>query len=64
MDPKDYDKVAAGDRLELKGGRAAVEGDGTLVVKGPRGSFTVKTMLSDRERHLILCGGLLASLRG
>ena len=63
-DPKDYDKVEADDRLELKGVRAAVEGDGTLVVKGKKGSFVVKTSLSNRERHLILCGGLLASLRG
>ena len=58
----DYDRIAAGDRLELKGIRAAVEGDGTLAVKGPKGSFRVRTALSDRERHLILCGGLLASL--
>ena len=61
-DPKDYDKVSAGDRLELNGIRAAVEGDGMLVVKGRKGSFKVKTSLSDRERRLILCGGLLASL--
>ncbi len=62
VDPKDYDKIAAGDRLELKGIRAAVEGDGVLTVKGPKGAFSVKTTLSDREKHLILCGGLLASL--
>ena len=61
-DPADYDKVAAGDALELKGLRAAVEGDGTLTVKGPKGAFAVKTALSDREKRLILCGGLLASL--
>ena len=60
--PKDYDKVEAGDKLELKGIRAAVEGDGVLEVKGPKGSFRVKTALSDREKHLLLCGGLLASL--
>ncbi len=61
-DPKDYDMVAAGDALEMKGIRAAVEGDGMLVARGPKGSFVVKTSLSGRERHLILCGGLLASL--
>ncbi len=60
--PKDYDRLAVGDRLELKGIRKAVEGDGRLVVKGPKGTFAVKTSLSDREKHLILCGGLLASL--
>lgn len=62
VDPKDYDKLAAGDKLELNGIRAAVEGDGELTVKGPKGEFKVKTALSDREKHLILCGGLLASL--
>ena len=35
---------------------------GVLTVKGPKGSFRIKTALSDREKHLILCGGLLASL--
>jgi len=60
--PKDYDKITAGDRLELKGIRAAVEGDGNLEIKGPKGAFRVKTALSDREKHLLLCGGLLASL--
>ena len=42
--------------------RAAVEGDGTLEVRGPKGGFVVKTELSGRERRLVLCGGLLASL--
>ena len=60
--PRDYDRVSAGDALDLKGIRAAVEGDGVLTVKGARGTFRVKTSLSDRERRLILCGGLLASL--
>ena len=60
--PKDYDKVEAGERLELKGIRAAVEGDGVLEVKGRKGTFRVRTALSDREKHLVLCGGLLASL--
>ena len=61
-DPSDYDKISAGDKLTLKGIRAAVEGDGVLEVKGPKGTFRVKTALSDREKHLLLCGGLLASL--
>ena len=61
-DPKDYDKISAGDKLELKGIRAAVEGDGVLEVKGPKGTFCVKATLSDREKHVILSGGLLASL--
>ena len=63
-DPKDYDRLAAGDALELKGIRAAVEGDGRLEirVKGPGKSVVVTTALSAREKHLLVCGGLLASL--
>ena len=60
--PADYEKVEAGDTLELKGVRSAVAGDGHLVVKCAKGSFAVRTRLSGREKHLVLCGGLLASL--
>ena len=64
--PADYAKVAAGDRVEIAGIRAAVEGDGKVQVKvkgeGEERTFSAITSLSDRERHLILCGGLLASL--
>ena len=60
--PKDYDKFAAGDKLEFRGIKAAVEGDGKATVKTPKGTFAIQTALSDREKHLILCGGLLASL--
>ena len=61
-DPKDYGKIEAGDAIELNGVRAAVEGDGTLKVNTKRGPVIVRTALSEREKHLILCGGLLASL--
>ena len=61
-DPADYDRIKAGDRLSLKGVRAAVEGNGELTVEAPWGAFKVKTSLSERERRLLLCGGLLASL--
>ena len=60
--PKDYDKLAAGDALEIGGIRTAVEGDGTALLKVKGTSIPVKTSLSDREKHLLLCGGLLASL--
>lgn len=62
-DPKAYDSVSAGDALELTNVRAAVEGDGKVTVKTPSGSFTATATLSERERHLLLCGGLLASLK-
>ena len=62
-DPADYGCIAAGDPIAIPGIRRAVETDGvaTLVVRGK--AIRVRTSLSDRERHLILCGGLLASLK-
>ena len=31
-------------------------------VRTSKGTFEIRTALSDREKRLILCGGLLASL--
>ena len=62
-DPKAYDAVSAGEALELTNVKAAVEGDGKVEVKTAKGSFTATASLSDREKHLLLCGGLLASLK-
>ena len=61
-DPEDYDRIAAGDALDLRGIRAAVEGDGRLVAKTAKGGVALRTSLSGRERRILLCGGLLASL--
>ena len=61
-DPADYDAIEQGDGLMLDGIRSAVEGDGVFVVKGAKRSFKVVARLSDREKRLLLCGGLLASL--
>lgn len=61
-DPADYDAIEQGDSLTLDGIRSALEGDGALVVKGAKRSFKVVARLSDREKRLLLCGGLLASL--
>ena len=59
----DYDKISAGEKVALKGIRAAVEGDGILEVALPGGSSVkVAARLSAREKHLLLSGGLLASL--
>ena len=62
VNAKDYDLVKAGDMLTIDGVRKAVEADGTATLKVGSKSIAVKTSLSDREKHLILCGGLLASL--
>ena len=60
--PADYDLVSAGEALEIKGIRAAVSGDGAATLKVAGRSIRIRTTLSKRERHLVLCGGLLASL--
>ena len=62
--PGDFDKISAGDKLEMKGIREAVEKGQALEVKGPRGKFRVVATLSGRERDIILRGGLLAGFGG
>ena len=61
-DPSDYDKFASGEEFLLDGIRDAVSSDGFLNVKTSKGEVRLRTKLSDREKHLVLCGGLLASL--
>lgn len=62
VDPADYDRVSLGDPVEIKNVRAAVEGDGTVIVKTPNGGFKARAVLSAREKRIALAGGLLASL--
>ena len=62
VNPKDYDSVKAGVPVAIRGISAAVKGDGTATAEIGGKKIAVKTALSDREKHLILCGGLLASL--
>ena len=57
--PKDYETLKAGTRLDFPDIRAAVAGDGRATVKAGGRTFTVVTALSEREKRLILCGGLL-----
>ena len=59
---KDYDKIKAGDSVTIRGIRAAVEGDGAAVAEIGGKKVAVKTSLSERERKLVLAGGLLASI--
>jgi aconitate hydratase len=58
----DYDRIAQGDPLEFGDIRKAISGDGRLSVKSRNREFKVVARLSAREKHLVLCGGLLASL--
>ena len=62
VNAKDYDSVKAGAPVSIRGISAAVKGDGTATAEIGGKKIAVKTALSDREKHLILCGGLLASL--
>lgn len=61
-DPSGYDAVEQGDTLTLDGIRSAVKGDGRAVIKTPRGEIAVRTALSEREKRIILGGGLLATM--
>lgn len=58
-DPADYEKISQGDGLTFSGVVAAVKGDGRLSVATPRGHVAIRTTLSDREKRIILAGGLL-----
>ncbi|MCQ2183474.1 MAG: aconitate hydratase [Bacteroidales bacterium] len=60
--PKDYDKVSEGDAIDFRGIREAIEGSGRMSVKIGKATVEIVATLSDREKHLLLCGGLLASL--
>ena len=62
VEPGDYDRIAPGDTLQINSIREAIKGEGIAEVKSSNGVFKVKTALSSREKHLVLSGGLLASL--
>ena len=58
-DPADYDKIGEGDELKLDGIREAIENktDIYLTVGGEK--IKLDTKLSDRQRAIILAGGML-----
>lgn len=57
----DYDKLDQGDQLVIGNVRDVVAGDGCATVKNEtKGSeFTVKAMLTDRQKKILLAGGML-----
>ena len=57
----DYDCVSQGDKLELSALRAAVKDKNSVVMKNATNGkeITLKIELSEREREIILAGGLL-----
>ena len=61
--PKDYDAIASGERLEFTDIRAAVNGDGKVAIRAGGRTVSATAALSGREKDLVLAGGLLASLK-
>jgi aconitate hydratase len=61
----DYDKISAGDELIIAGLREAVGGDGRAVLEaGTKGArIAVKVDLSEREKAIVLAGGLLNTVK-
>ena len=59
-----YDKVALGDKLSIKGIRDAVSGNKAIVLDTENGSFKLRADLSERDRDIILAGGLLEFTKG
>ena len=57
-------RLEQGDELVIEGLQAAIEGDGRATVKNltNNNTFDVTTELSDRQKTLLLAGGLLAAV--
>jgi len=62
--PADYDHVKQGDVLAIEGLREAIAGDGKATVsnKTTGATFTVSVTLSERQKTILLHGGLLAAV--
>ena len=56
--PRDYDRLSQGDRLDFAGIARAIAGDGRIEVNGVK----LRTELSAREKQIVLKGGLLSCL--
>ena len=60
LDPNDYERVEVGERLSIDRVREGLQ-DGQLAVESARGHcFRAQCLLTDREREILLAGGLLA----
>jgi len=58
-DPADYDKIAEGDALKLEGVRDAVANKADIYLTAGDKKIKLDTKLSDRQRAIILAGGML-----
>ncbi len=66
QNPEDYEKISEGDRLSIRDIRKAIEGAETILnienlTKGYK--FPVRLELNEKERNILLKGGLLPYLR-
>ncbi|MBP5285995.1 MAG: aconitate hydratase [Kiritimatiellae bacterium] len=60
--PDDFDMVMQDDMMTVKNIREAISSDGRALIRTVRGEIRVRAELSERERKIVLAGGLLASL--
>jgi hypothetical protein len=58
-DASDYDRIHAGDRIACDDLHKLLEGGGDLVNTTQGYRFEVKTALTERQRRILLDGGLL-----
>jgi aconitate hydratase len=65
-DEASYDRIEQGDRLVIDNLQEAVRGEGRGIVRNvTRGTeFAVTADLSERQRTILMCGGLLAAVAG
>ena len=61
-DNADYDKIKAGDILEIKGVRKSLEDSTPITIRNVTQNFDIKTSFdfSGRERQILLAGGKLS----
>jgi aconitate hydratase len=59
--PADYEKINPDDELEVQNVNSAIKSADTITVRNKTGSleFKCRLNLSQRDRHLLLAGGLL-----
>lgn len=63
VDERDYDAVSSGDELRFDRLREEIRNGSRLTASGPRGSFELALELSERERELLSCGGVVGRER-
>ncbi|MBM4143128.1 MAG: aconitate hydratase, partial [Lentisphaerae bacterium] len=61
----DYDRLQQGDAVRIAGLRGAVAGDGRAVLRAASGGaeIPVRAALSERQKRIVLAGGLLNTVR-